>query len=186
MKTKIKSKLFDAIGLTRTITRLSLEIIEKNKGIDDLAIIGIRTRGAVLAERICHQIKSIEGRDLPLGILDITMYRDDFRNLLEQPKLQKTEIPFDIDDKNIVLIDDVIYTGRTTRAALEAIMAFGRPRSIKLAVLVDRGGRELPIQPDYIGKRISVSHGEEISVQMNEVDDIDGVLLIEKPVPRNK
>ncbi|MBN1153938.1 bifunctional pyr operon transcriptional regulator/uracil phosphoribosyltransferase PyrR [candidate division KSB1 bacterium] len=181
MELKIKSKLFDEIGLTRTITRLSHEIIEKNKGIDNLAVIGIRTRGAIIAQRICREIKSIEGRDLPLGILDITMYRDDFRNMLEQPKLQKTEIPFNIDDKNIVLIDDVIYTGRTTRAALEAIMAFGRPKCIRMAVLVDRGGRELPIQPDYVGRRISISPGEEISVQMNEVDDIDGVLLVERP-----
>jgi len=179
MEAKIKAKIIDEIGLARTITRLSHEIIEKNKGIDNLVLIGIRTRGAMLAERIGHEIKSIEGRDLPLGILDITMYRDDFRQRLEQPKLQKTEIPFKIDDKNIVLIDDVIYTGRTTRAALEAIMSFGRPKRIKLAVLVDRGSREFPIQPDYVGKKISISLGEEIRVQMKEVDDIDGVLLIE-------
>ncbi len=179
MTDKIKSKIIDEIGLRRTIVRLAHEIVEKNKGIQDLAMIGIRTRGAFLAERIIDEIERIENERLPLGIVDITMYRDDFRHRLVQPEIQQTDIPFDIDGKKIVLIDDVLYTGRTTRAALEAIMSFGRPTSIQLAVLVDRGHRELPIQPDYVGKNIAISIGEEIKVKMKEVDGEDCVVLIE-------
>ena len=182
MTIKIKAKIIDENGLKRTIVRLAHEIIEKNKGTERLVIVGIRTRGAYLAERIIKEIEKIEGVILPLGNLDITMYRDDFRQRLKQPVIQQTDIPFNIDEKNIVLIDDVLYTGRTTRAALDALMSFGRPAQIQLAVLVDRGHRELPIKPDYVGKNIPTSIGEEIQVKMKEVDDEDCVLLVEAPM----
>lgn len=179
MSMKIKDKIIDRNGLRRSVARLAHEIIEKNKGIDNLVLVGIRTRGVYLAERIKKEIDLIEGTDIPLGILDITMYRDDFRELHHQPQLQQTDIKFDIDDKNVVLIDDVLYTGRTTRAALEALIAFGRPSKIQLAVLVDRGHRELPIKPDYVGKNIPTTIGEEIQVKMNEIDDDDCVFILE-------
>ncbi len=181
MTRKIKAKIIDDKGLKRTITRLAHEILEKNRGTEKLAIVGIRTRGVYLAQRIIKEIERIEGISLPLGILDITLYRDDFRQRLKQPTVQQTEIPFDIDEKTIILIDDVLYTGRTTRAALEALMAFGRPERIQLAVLVDRGHRQLPIKPDYVGKNIPTSIGEEIQVKMKEVDGEDCVLLVESP-----
>ncbi|MEE4310536.1 MAG: bifunctional pyr operon transcriptional regulator/uracil phosphoribosyltransferase PyrR [candidate division KSB1 bacterium] len=172
--------IIDEKDLKRTIRRLAHEIIEKNKGVENLVAIGIRTRGAYLAERIIAEISKIEGVELPLGMLDITMYRDDFRHRLTQPEIQQTEIPFDIDEKSIILIDDVLYTGRTTRAALEAIMAFGRPKDIQLAVLVDRGGRELPIKPDYIGLKIAISFGEQIKLKMKEIDGEDILLLLNR------
>ena len=181
MSQKVIAKIIDQNGIRRTIVRLAHEIIERNKGTDRLVVVGVRTRGAYLAKRLINEIKKIEGVELPLGILDITMYRDDFRQRLRQPKLQQTDIPFDIDEKNIVLVDDVIYTGRTTRAALEGLMSFGRPATIQLAVLVDRGHRELPIKPDYVGKNIITSIGEEIKVKMKEVDREDCVLLVEEP-----
>ncbi|NOZ61413.1 MAG: bifunctional pyr operon transcriptional regulator/uracil phosphoribosyltransferase PyrR [Calditrichaeota bacterium] len=181
MTRKVKAKIIDEKGLKRTITRLAHEILERNRGTEKLAIVGIRTRGAYLAQRVIKEIKNIEGISLPLGALDITLYRDDFRQRLKQPVVQQSDIPFDIDEKNIVLIDDVLYTGRTTRAALEALMSFGRPERIQLAVLVDRGHRQLPIKPDYVGKNIPTSIGEEIQVKMKEVDDEDCVLLVESP-----
>lgn len=181
MSPKVKAKIIDSKGLARTITRLAHEILEKNRGTEKLAIVGVRTRGVFLAQRIIKEIERIEGIKLPLGILDITLYRDDFRQRLKQPVVQQTDIPFDIDEKNIVLIDDVLYTGRTTRAALEALMSFGRPETIQLAVLVDRGHRQLPIKPDYVGKNIPTSIGEEIQVKMKEIDDEDCVLLVESP-----
>jgi len=182
MERKVKAKIIDETGLKRTITRLSHEIIERNRGTEIIAVVGIRTRGAFVAERIVKEIEKIETKKIPFGILDITMYRDDFRQRLKQPVLQQTDIPFNIDEKNIVLIDDVLYTGRTIRAALDALMSFGRPAQIQLAVLVDRGHRELPIKPDYVGKNIPTSIGEEIQVKLKEVDDEDCVLLVEAPV----
>jgi len=181
MERKVKAKIIDEVGLKRTTTRLAHEILEQNRGAEHLVIVGIRTRGAYLAQRIIKQIAAIEGKNIPLGILDITMYRDDFRERLKQPVVQQTEIPFDLYEKNVVLVDDVLYTGRTTRAALEALMSFGRPARIQLAVLVDRGHRELPIKPDYVGKNIPTSIGEEVQVKMREVDDEDCVLLVESP-----
>ena len=185
MGRKVKAKIIDEIGLKRTTTRLAHEILERNRGAEYLVIVGIRTRGVYVAQRIINEIANIEGRHLPLGILDITMYRDDFRERLRQPVVQQTDIPFDIYDKNVVLVDDVLYTGRTTRAALEALMSFGRPARIQLAVLVDRGHRELPIKPDYVGKNIPTSIGEEVQVKMREVDDEDCVLLVESPFGTN-
>jgi len=181
MERKVKARIIDEDGLRRTTTRLAHEILERNRGTDNLVIVGIRTRGAFLAQRIIDEIARIEGKQIPLGVLDITMYRDDFRQRLKQPVVQQTDIPFDIYDKNVVLVDDVLYTGRTTRAALEALMSFGRPAMIQLAVLVDRGHRELPIKPDYVGKNIPTSIGEEVQVKMKEIDDEDCVLLVESP-----
>ncbi len=186
MKRKIKAKIIDEIGLKRTTIRLAHEILERNRGAENLVIVGIRTRGIYLAQRILDEIAKIEGKHIPLGILDITMYRDDFRERLKQPVVHQTDIPFDLYDKNVVLIDDVLYTGRTTRAALEALMSFGRPARIQLAVLVDRGHRELPIKPDFVGKNIPTSIGEEVQVKMREVDNEDCVLLVESPSGANK
>ena len=182
MDRKVKAKIIDETGLRRTVTRLAHEIIERNRGTDIIVVVGVRTRGVFLAKRIVEEIERIEGKKIPLGVLDLTMYRDDFRQRLKQPVLQQTDIPFDIDDKNIILVDDVLYTGRTIRAALDALMSFGRPAQIQLAVLVDRGHRELPIKPDYVGKNIPTSIGEEIQVKMKEIDDEDCVLLVESPV----
>lgn len=178
---RVKAKIIDEEGLNRTLTRLAHEIIERNKGTENLAIIGMRTRGVYLAKRIVKKIEDIEGKKIPFGILDVTLYRDDFRTKLKQPVVQVTDIPFDIDGMNIILVDDVLYTGRTTRAALDALMDFGRPARIQLAVLVDRGHRELPIKADFVGKNIPTSIGEEIQVKMKETDGEDCVLLIEEP-----
>lgn len=177
----IKAKIMDDEGIRRTITRLAYEIIERNKGVENLAIVGIRTRGATLAERLVSKMGEIEGKQVPLGILDITLYRDDFRRRLKQPIVQVTDIPFEIDDVDVILVDDVLYTGRTSRAALDALMDFGRPASVQLAVLVDRGHRELPIRADYVGKNIPTSVGEEIRLQLKENDEEDSVLLVEAP-----
>ena len=179
--TKVKATLIDDAGLERTLTRLAHEIIERNTGATQLVIIGVRTRGATLAERLVQKIAAIEAIQVPLGALDITLYRDDFRRRLKQPMVQATDIPFAIDEKHVILVDDVLYTGRTSRAALEALMDHGRPASIQLAVLIDRGHRELPIQPDYVGKHVVTSIGEEVQVRLQEIDGEDCVLLVESP-----
>lgn len=173
-KTVANSKM-----LNRMITRLSHEIIEKCKGIENLGIIGIRTRGEHLAKRLAKEIERIEKTEIPVGILDVVMYRDDFRSKNKLPKLKVTEIPFDVDNKKLILVDDVIYTGRTIRAALDAITDLGRPASIKLAVLVDRGHREMPIMPNFIGKEFKTAANEEIRVKVREIDDKDGIYLVE-------
>lgn len=178
MNIRIKSKIMDDLDLGRTIARLTHEILEKNKGYENIVVIGMRTRGVYLAERIAKKLKEVENKEVPLGVLDITLYRDDFRSVLKQPKVQITDIPFSIDNKNIILVDDVLYTGRTVRAALDALMDFGRPASIQLAILVDRGHRELPIKADFIGKNVPTSYGEEIRVHMKEIDEDDGVFLV--------
>ena len=170
----------DSRSMSRTISRITNEILERNKGASDLVIIGIMTRGVHLAERILNQIKKLEGVEPPLGTLDITLYRDDLRRKTEWPKVKKTEIEFSVEDKVVILVDDVIYTGRTTRAALEEIMDFGRPSSIQLAVLVDRGGhRELPIQPDYAGCSLDTLSTEKVRVNMKENDGSDEVLVLQ-------
>jgi pyrimidine operon attenuation protein/uracil phosphoribosyltransferase len=181
METKVKAELLSKEDFTRIVTRLAHEILEKNRGVNNLVIVGIRTRGAYLATRISETINKIESVKIPTGFLDITLYRDDFRTRLKQPSVEVTNIPFKIDEKNIVLVDDVLYTGRTIRSALDALMDFGRPARIYLAVLVDRGHRELPIRPDFIGKNIPTSIGEEVKVLLEEVDHEDKVLLIEQP-----
>ncbi len=175
----IKAKILDQEALLRIITRMAHEIIEKNKGPENLIIMGLRTRGEYLATRLRDKILSIENVDVPLGILDVTLYRDDFRTRLKQPEVSVSNITFDITDKNIVLVDDVLYTGRTIRSALCAIMDFGRPATIKLCCLVDRGHRQLPIKADIIGKNIPTSINEEVRVKLLEHDGEDAVYLVE-------
>lgn len=169
--------LLDKKSLQRTINRIAHEIVEKNQGSADLSLIGIRTRGIYLARRIMEKIREIEGITLPMGVLDITMYRDDLFKL-KSPKVMKTDIPFDINNMTIILIDDVMHTGRTTRAAIDAIMDLGRPRKIQLAVLVDRGARELPVHPDYAGLVYTAHQEEEVLVRLREVDEKDEVVVV--------
>ena len=166
-------------GISRAITRIAHEILEKNSGADSLVIIGILTRGADLAKRIAGKIKEVEGVDVPVGLLDINLYRDDVHSKLDQPIIQRTEIHFDIVDRNVILVDDVLFTGRTIRAALDALVDFGRARSIQLAVLIDRGHRELPIRPDYVGKNIPTSKDDRVMVRLDERDGKD-VVVAEK------
>lgn len=177
MRLKPKKKLMDDMGIKRAITRIAHEIIERNKGVENVALIGIRRRGGPLAQRLAERIEEIEGIKVPVGILDITLYRDDLTTLAEQPQLHRTEVFFNINDMNIVLVDDVLFTGRTVRAALDALIDIGRPRCIQLAVLVDRGHRELPIKADYVGKNVPTSHMEVISVMVSEIDGKDEVLI---------
>jgi len=179
MKTKIKDKIIDAQGLERTLTRLAHEIVEKNKGVKNIVLIGMRTRGAFIADRIKKIILDIEKKEVPIGYLDVTFYRDDFRIRLKQPEIQVTKIPFNIDNKDVILIDDVLYTGRTVRSAMDALMDHGRPLSIQLVILIDRGHRELPIMANIVGKYVRTSTGEEIRVKMKEVDDEDAVYLVD-------
>ncbi|MCF7886492.1 MAG: bifunctional pyr operon transcriptional regulator/uracil phosphoribosyltransferase PyrR [Candidatus Marinimicrobia bacterium] len=174
-----KKTVTDSKMLGRMITRLSHEIIEKCKGIDNLAIVGIRTRGEYIAKRLAEEIENIEKTEVPVGILDVVMYRDDFRSKNKLPKLKVTDIPFDVDNKKLILVDDVIYTGRTVRAALDALTDLGRPASIKLAVLIDRGHREMPIMPNFVGKEFKTAPEEEIRVKVKEIDDKDEILLVE-------
>lgn len=178
----IKAKIIDEDGLVRIITRISHEILERNKGSQNLVLMGMKTRGEFLAKRVHDRIREIEKIELPLGVLDVTLYRDDFRTRLKQPEVSVSNITFDINDKDVVIIDDVLYTGRTVRSALNALMDFGRPRSIQLFVLVDRGHRELPIRADYIGKNIPTSNHEEIKVKMKEIDGEDAIYLMENSV----
>jgi pyrimidine operon attenuation protein / uracil phosphoribosyltransferase len=179
MDYSVKAVLVDAAGFNRTITRLAHEIIERNRGTERLGFVGMQTRGVYLAGRIAQKIEEIEGTKMPVGVLDTTMYRDDYRTALKQPRVQVTEIPFDLYNMNVVLVDDVLFTGRTVRAALDALMDLGRPARIQLAVLVDRGHRELPIKPDFVGRNVPTSINEEVRVQMQEVDGEDAVLLVE-------
>ncbi|MFH1097218.1 MAG: bifunctional pyr operon transcriptional regulator/uracil phosphoribosyltransferase PyrR [Candidatus Desantisbacteria bacterium] len=180
MELTIKSRIMDVTELSRTILRLSYEILERNKGTQGLAIIGIRSRGVPIAERIVKNIASAENCPLEMGILDITLYRDDLTTISNQPVVKPTQIPFDITGKKIILIDDVLYTGRTVRCALDQLMDFGRPASIQLAVIIDRGNRELPIQADYIGRVVATTKNEVIEVRVEEVDGCDEVLVCER------
>ena len=183
MDYKVKAVLVDSAGFARTITRLAHEIIERNRGTERLAFVGMQTRGVYLAQRLAKKVEEIEGTGLPVGVLDTTMYRDDFRTALKQPQVRVTEIPFDLYNMNVVLVDDVLYTGRTVRAALDALMDLGRPKRIQLAVLVDRGHRELPIKPDFVGRNVPTSINEEVRVRMTEIDSEDAVLLVEVQQP---
>ena len=176
---KVKADLMDGKAIDRTLLRLTHEILERNHGIRDLVIIGLRDRGDILARRIIESIQKIENEKIPLGILDITLYRDDFQRLTESPVIQESHITFDMTDKKVVLVDDVLYTGRTIRAALDAIIDLGRPALIQLAILVDRGHRELPIKADYVGKNVPTAPGEEVQVKLQEMDGDEGVFLVE-------
>jgi len=167
----------DSETIAQTVSRITDEIISTNRDSGELVVVGIRTRGIYLAQRLAEQLKNITGIKPPLGTLDISLYRDDLQIKREWPELKKTDIPFTIDRKTVILVDDVIFTGRTSRAAIEAIMDFGRPSSIQLAVLVDRGHRELPIQADYIGKKIDTNKNEKVRVLLNETDGKDEVLI---------
>ena len=176
---KIRTKVVDDQGLDRILTRIAHEILEKNKGSQNLILMGMRTRGEFLARRIQNKLKTIDGADLPLGVLDVTLYRDDFRMRIKQPEVSVSDITFDLNENHIILVDDVLYTGRTVRSAMNAIMDLGRPDSIQLCILVDRGHRELPIRADYVGKNIPTSLNEEIKVRMTEVDEEDAIYLVE-------
>lgn len=175
-----KACILDKQGINRALTRIAHEIIERNKGTDNLVLIGIRRRGVPLARRLAERIKEIEGSSVPVGMLDITLYRDDLSTLSHQPVVHQTEIRFPVEGKRVVLVDDVLYTGRTIRAALDAVMDLGRPSVIQLAALIDRGHRELPIRADYVGKNVPTSRKEIIAVELEEVDGEDRVLILEK------
>lgn len=174
------TQILDKKEIDRILNRIAHEILEKNQGIDHLAIIGIRTRGVFLAQRIAKIIESIEGVAIPVGILDITLYRDDLTEVLGHPIVRSTEVPFDVTKKKIILIDDVLYTGRTVRAALDAIIDLGRPACVQLAVLVDRGHRQLPIQADFVGKEIPTAKKEVIKVHLEEFEGRDEVVILKK------
>lgn len=173
-----KSTLMDADSVTRALKRISYEILEKNRGTGDLCVIGIRSRGICIAKEICDNIKAIEGTELPCGLLDISLYRDDLTLKNDDAKVNNSSIPFDISGKTVILTDDVIFTGRTARAAIEAVFALGRPKAIRLAVLIDRGHRELPIKPDYIGKNIPTSLSEVVKVTFPEFDGTEKAVKI--------
>jgi pyrimidine operon attenuation protein / uracil phosphoribosyltransferase len=174
--------VMDADRIARTLTRIAHEIVERNKGVDALALVGIRTRGVPLARRLARTLKEITGDDVPTGALDITLYRDDLMRhaVGPQPVVRRTEITFSIDDRKIILVDDVLYTGRTIRAALDALIDFGRPKAIQLICLVDRGHRELPIKADYVGKNLPTSQSESVQVRLQEIDGTDEVILQEE------
>ena len=175
-----KTVLMDSEGIRRALTRISHEIVEKNKGVDNIVLVGIRTRGVPIAERLAENIEKIEGQKPPVGVLDITLYRDDLSTLAYQPIVRPTELPVDITGKTVVLVDDVLYTGRTIRAALEALADLGRPGSVQLLILIDRGHRELPIQPDYLGKAVPTSLQETVEVRVSELDGTDEAVICEK------
>jgi pyrimidine operon attenuation protein / uracil phosphoribosyltransferase len=177
---KQKAFIINEEEMRRAIVRISHEIVERNRGIGDVVLVGIRRRGLPLASRIRENIRSFEEGDVPLGALDITLYRDDLQKIAPQPVVRTTELPFDVADKVLILIDDVLYTGRTVRAALDAVMDFGRPRVIQLAVLIDRGHRELPIRADYVGKNVPTSKREVVKVKLREEDGVDGVSIEEQ------
>ena len=176
---RTKAQLMDAEAMRRSLTRIAHEILERNRGTANLALVGIRERGATLAERLVKEIEGISGASVPLGILDITLYRDDLTAIAAQPVVHKTEIPFDVNGKRVVLIDDVLYTGRTVRAALDELIDFGRPEVIQLAVLIDRGHRELPIRADYVGKNVPTAQSESVEVRLTEDDGEEGVNLVD-------
>lgn len=177
---RAKAVIMDDGAISRALYRLAHEIIEKNDGTKGLALIGIQRRGVPLAQRICDIIAEVSGDTLPLGILDITLYRDDLSTLSEHPIINGTDVPFPITGKTLILVDDVLYTGRTVRAALDALIDLGRPQAIRFAVLVDRGHRELPIRADFVGKNVPTSSDEFIAVHVREIDGDERVVIMEK------
>ncbi|MHC5217398.1 bifunctional pyr operon transcriptional regulator/uracil phosphoribosyltransferase PyrR [Enterococcus sp. LJL128] len=171
-------EVVDAVTMKRALTRITYEIIERNKGIQDIVLVGIKTRGIYIAARIAERLKQLENIEVPVGELDITLYRDDVANdVAEEAELHSSDIPFSVKGKQVILVDDVLFTGRTIRAALDAVIDLGRPKKISLAVLVDRGHRELPIRADYVGKNIPTAMTEEIIVEMEEIDGTDRILI---------
>jgi pyrimidine operon attenuation protein/uracil phosphoribosyltransferase len=176
-----EKEIVDKMTMNRALTRITYEIIERHKGIDDIVLIGIKTRGIYLENRIAERLKQLEGKEVPVGEIDITLYRDDNHEIKkDEPTINASDVPFSIENKEVILVDDVIFTGRTIRAALDAIMDLGRPDKISLAVLVDRGHRELPIRADYVGKNIPTSKSEQITVSVEEVDGSDRILIKNK------
>ena len=173
--------VMDGDRMGRSLARIAHEILERNRAIEDLALVGIRTRGVPLARRIAQTIRDINQHEIPTGALDITLYRDDLMRTAvgAQPVIRRTEIPFSIDNRRILLVDDVLYTGRTIRAALDALIEFGRPKAIQLVVLVDRGHRELPIKADYVGKNLPTSPSQSVQVHLTEIDGRDEVEILE-------
>ena len=182
MKRRDKEVIMDEGAMERALVRITHEILERNQGVKELALVGIRTGGVYLADRIRDKIEQVERVQVPSGIIDITLYRDDFAIGLPRPLVGKTEIPFPLKDKKVILVDDVLFTGRTVRAAMDALIDFGRPKFIQLAVLIDRGHRELPIQADYVGKKILTTLQEEVTVTFREFEGQDGV-VVQEPVP---
>jgi pyrimidine operon attenuation protein/uracil phosphoribosyltransferase len=180
MDLNVKSKVLDKEGIKRTLLRIAHEILEKNGGTKDLAVVGIKYRGAYLAERIANNLKEIEGAEVPMGALDITLYRDDLTEIGQQPVVHATEIDFDITGKKIILVDDVLFSGRTVRCALDELIDFGRPANIQLAVLVDRGHRELPIRPDFVGKNVPTAKKDSVEVRLEETDGKEEVVVLEE------
>ncbi|MCJ7565594.1 MAG: bifunctional pyr operon transcriptional regulator/uracil phosphoribosyltransferase PyrR [Candidatus Aminicenantes bacterium] len=185
MEEKIKASVMDATKIKRVIYRMATEILERNRNLRNLVIVGIRTRGIYISKRIAKIVKELENVDVPVGVLDITLYRDDFSELETQHMIQKTEIPFAISKKDVILVDDVLMTGRTIRAAMDSLFDMGRPKSIQLLVLIDRGHRELPIRADYIGKQLPTSRREIVQVRLKEIDNRDEVQITE-PVKLKK
>lgn len=179
MEEKIKARVMDSRKIKRAIQRMTTEILERNRNLTNLVVIGIRTRGIYLGKRISKLIKELENTDIPVGVLDITLYRDDFSELEAQHMVKKTEIDFSVGDKDVLLVDDVLFTGRTIRAAMDSLIDLGRPNSIQLLVLIDRGHRELPIRADYVGKVLPTSKRETVHVQLKEIDKNDEVLITE-------
>ncbi len=177
---KLKASLMDEAAIARALKRISHEILEKNQGSNNICIIGIKRRGVELAKILADNIYAIEGKDIPLGVLDITFYRDDLTVISNEPVIHPTDIPFSIADMTVILVDDVIFTGRTVRAALNALMQFGRPASVQLAVLIDRGHRELPIKGDYVGKNVPTSKSEVVYVKLPPIDNTSCVELYER------
>ena len=171
-------RVLDAASIDRSLTRIAHEILERAKGAEGLALVGVQTRGVPLARRLAAKIAAIDGTAPPVGLLDINLYRDDLSRIAEHPVLRRTEIPFELDDRAVVLVDDVLFTGRTVRAALDALMDLGRPRRIQLAVLVDRGHRELPVKADFVGKNLPTSPTELVEVRLVETDGADEVLIV--------
>jgi pyrimidine operon attenuation protein/uracil phosphoribosyltransferase len=172
-------KILDSDAVKRAMTRIAHEVVERNKGVESVVLVGIRKGGEPFARRLAQLLTEIEGRPVPRGFMDVTMYRDDIFHLKTHPKVHKTEIDFDIEGKVVVMVDDVLFTGRTIRAALDALMDFGRPRSIQLAVLVDRGHRELPIRADFVGRNLPTARGDRVKVKFGEGAEEDQVVLIE-------
>ncbi len=173
--------ILDIKGMSRVMNRIAHQVIERNHGAAGIAIVGIRRRGDWLAKRLAARISSIEGIDIPVGALDINLYRDDFQMRSSQPIVRTSEIPFDVEDRTIILVDDVLYTGRTIRAALDELTDYGRPKRIQLAVLINRDGRELPIQADYTGEQVQIAADENVVVHIQEVDGADNVMVERKP-----
>jgi len=179
MEDKIKARVMDSRKIKRVFNRIATEITERNRDLNNLVIVGVRTRGVFIAKRIAGLIKEFEDIEIPVGVLDITLYRDDYSEAKDQHVVKKTEIDFSISDKDVLLVDDVLFTGRTVRAAMDSLIDLGRPKTIQLLVFIDRGHRELPIQPDYTGKFLPTSRREKVRMQLKEIDDKDEVLIVE-------